>query len=171
MARSHAPPITDAPRWARYPSALSASYAAYIAGLRLTLKKGEQPIELRVVHLDLYFFHDLDLVQLNVEVRGHDLPLASVRQILFRFGRGCNSGFVHAWRKVVALDEDAVKRPPGQVLADGWQVASQGGDALIRLRAEHGNGFDPTGLDVLGGSAQPHQRSNALRQPKHGSSA
>ena len=64
-----------------------------IAGLRLTLKKGEQPIELRVVHLDLYFFHDLDLVQLNVEVRGHDLPLASVRQILFRFGRGYPSGW------------------------------------------------------------------------------
>jgi hypothetical protein len=46
--------------------------------LRLTLRRGAAPVELRVVHVDLYFFHDLDVVQLNVEVRGEDLPLATV---------------------------------------------------------------------------------------------
>jgi hypothetical protein len=64
-----------------------------IAALRLTLRKGQAPIELRIVHVDLYFFHDLDVVQLNVEVSGDDLPLATVRDILFRFGRAYPSGW------------------------------------------------------------------------------
>lgn len=64
-----------------------------IATLRLTLRQGQTPIELHVVHLDLYFFHDLDLVQLNVEVRADDLALDTVRDILFRFGRAYPSGW------------------------------------------------------------------------------
>jgi len=64
-----------------------------VARLRLTLRQGQVPIELRIVHLDLYFFHDLDLVQLNLEVRADDLPLATVREILFRFGRAYPSGW------------------------------------------------------------------------------
>ncbi|MBS1158471.1 MAG: hypothetical protein H6R15_890 [Proteobacteria bacterium] len=64
-----------------------------IVRLRLTLRKGQVPIELQVVHLDLYFFHDLDLVQLNLEVRGNDLTLDSARDILFRFGRAYPSGW------------------------------------------------------------------------------
>lgn len=64
-----------------------------VARLRLTLRKGQVPIELHIVHLDLYFFHDLDLIQLNLEVRADDLPLATVRDILFRFGRAYPSGW------------------------------------------------------------------------------
>ncbi|MBK6357812.1 MAG: hypothetical protein IPF44_14510 [Betaproteobacteria bacterium] len=64
-----------------------------IAGLRLTLRKGQAPIELEIVHLDLYFFHDLDVIQLNLEVRATDLPLDTVRDILFRFGRAYPSGW------------------------------------------------------------------------------
>jgi len=67
-----------------------------IARLRLTLRNGEAPIELRVVHLDLYFFHDLDLVQLNLEVRADNIGLADVRDILFRFGRAYPSGWNEA---------------------------------------------------------------------------
>ncbi len=64
-----------------------------IAKLRLTLRRDQAPIELHIVHLDLYFFHDLDLIQLNLEIRGNDLPLDSVREILFRFGRAYPSGW------------------------------------------------------------------------------
>lgn len=64
-----------------------------VASLRLTLRPETTPIDLHVVHLDLYFFHDLDLVIFNLEVRGHDLPLATVRDILFRFGRAYPSGW------------------------------------------------------------------------------
>lgn len=64
-----------------------------IARLRLTLRKGQVPVELEIVHVDLYFFHDLDLVQLNLEVRGENLALDRVRDILFRFGRAYPSGW------------------------------------------------------------------------------
>ncbi len=64
-----------------------------IARLRLTLRPDQAPVELQVVHLDLYFFHDLNLVLLNVELRGDDLPLATARDILFRFGRAYPSGW------------------------------------------------------------------------------
>ena len=64
-----------------------------VRGLRLWPTPGAEPIRLDVVHLDLYFFHDLDVVVLNVEVRGRDLPLATVRDILFRFGRAYPSGW------------------------------------------------------------------------------
>jgi hypothetical protein len=64
-----------------------------IAKLRLTLREGQAPIELDVVHMDLYFFDDLDLVQFNVEVRGKNMSLDSARDILFRFGRAYPSGW------------------------------------------------------------------------------
>lgn len=64
-----------------------------IARLRLTLREGQAPIELQIVHVDLYFFHDLDLVQLNVEVRASDLSLDTVRDTLYRFGRAYPSGW------------------------------------------------------------------------------
>ena len=64
-----------------------------IAKLRVTLRQGQQPVELDIVHVDLYFFDDLDLVQVNVEVCARDLALATVRDILFRFGRAYPSGW------------------------------------------------------------------------------
>ena len=64
-----------------------------VSSLRLTLRPGTGPLHLEIVHLDLYFFQDLDLAILNLELRGHDLPLATVREILFRFGRAYPSGW------------------------------------------------------------------------------
>lgn len=64
-----------------------------IARLRLTLRKGQAPIELHIVHIDLYFFHDLDLVLFNLEIRAENLPLDTVRDILFRLGRAYPSGW------------------------------------------------------------------------------
>jgi hypothetical protein len=64
-----------------------------IAKLRITLREGQQPVVLDIVHVDLYFFDDLDLVQFNVEVRARDLPLDTVRDFLFRVGRAYPSGW------------------------------------------------------------------------------
>ena len=64
-----------------------------VATLRVTLSPDSAPILLSLVHLDLYFFHDLDLAILNVEVRANDLPLSKVREFLFRFGRAYPSGW------------------------------------------------------------------------------
>jgi hypothetical protein len=64
-----------------------------ITSLRLTLREGGVPVELQIVHIDLYFFDDLDLIQLNVEVCASGLPLRTTRDILFRFGRAYPSGW------------------------------------------------------------------------------
>lgn len=58
-----------------------------VAALRLTLHEGAQPIVLSVAHVDLCFFDDVDVVLLNVEVFAADLPLTTVRDLLYRFGR------------------------------------------------------------------------------------
>ena len=64
-----------------------------INALRLTLRPDQAPVTLHIVHADLYFFDDLELVQLNLEVRASNMPLATVRDILFRFGRAYPSGW------------------------------------------------------------------------------
>jgi hypothetical protein len=58
-----------------------------IAKLRLSLHQGAAPVELDIAHVDLMFFYDVDVVMLCVEVFGRDLPLDTVQEILFRFGR------------------------------------------------------------------------------------
>jgi hypothetical protein len=46
-----------------------------------------EPILLDIAHVDLYFFYDLDVVVLALEVSASDLPLDVVQDLLFRFGR------------------------------------------------------------------------------------
>jgi hypothetical protein len=88
-----------------------------IAKLRVVLREGHAPVELEVVHTDLYFFDDLDVVQLNVEVRARNISLDVARNILFRFGRAYPSGWeedgggLHSAHSAEWLGHD------GQVLA------------------------------------------------------
>jgi hypothetical protein len=58
-----------------------------IARVRLVLQEGAAPIELDIAHVDLYFFYDVDVVLLAIEVSARDLPLDTVQDVLFRFGR------------------------------------------------------------------------------------
>ena len=46
-----------------------------IASVRVTARHGDQPIVLPIAHIDLYFFYDIDVVLLNVEVYSDDLTL------------------------------------------------------------------------------------------------
>lgn len=46
------------------------------------------PITFEVAHVDLYFFYDIDVVILTVEIYVEDLPLQRAQDTLFRFGRG-----------------------------------------------------------------------------------
>ncbi|OQW33649.1 MAG: hypothetical protein A4E19_03600 [Nitrospira sp. SG-bin1] len=45
------------------------------------------PTTFAVAHVDLYFFYDIDVAILVVEIYAHDLPLSQVQNSLFRFGR------------------------------------------------------------------------------------
>jgi hypothetical protein len=61
--------------------------------VRAVPRKGSPPIALEVVHIDLYFFLDLDLVLLNVEVKAQDLELTQAQDLLYRFGRAYPAGW------------------------------------------------------------------------------
>ena len=69
------------------------------------------------MHVDLYFFLNIDLVLLNVEVSADDLPLAQAQDLLYRFGRAYPAGWdaqgqaLHCMASVEFLDAD------GRVLA------------------------------------------------------
>lgn len=58
-----------------------------IARVRITLRPGERPLVFEIAHIDLYFFYDLDVVILVLEIFGADLPIDRVHDMLYRFGR------------------------------------------------------------------------------------
>jgi hypothetical protein len=57
-----------------------------VAAARVTLADGAV-CDLRVVHIDLYFFYDIDVAILALEVAGENLPLSRAIDLLYRFGR------------------------------------------------------------------------------------
>ena len=58
-----------------------------VARARLTFPDRDEPILLDVVHVDLYFFYDIDVVILVVELGGREIPLSRVQETLYRLGR------------------------------------------------------------------------------------
>ncbi|MFH1815472.1 MAG: CorA family divalent cation transporter [Pseudomonadota bacterium] len=57
-----------------------------VAAVRLGCEDGST-LDLAVQHIDLYFFYDVDVVILAMEVHADNLPLARVQELMFRFGR------------------------------------------------------------------------------------
>jgi hypothetical protein len=64
-----------------------------VARVRTVAREGDAPIVLDVVHADLYFFFDVDLVLLNIEVSANGLSLHQAQELLYRFGRGYPGGW------------------------------------------------------------------------------
>ena len=58
-----------------------------ITGARVILDKGGSPITLNIAHIDLYFFYDIDIAILALEVWTDDLSLTTAQSLMFRFGR------------------------------------------------------------------------------------
>ncbi len=58
-----------------------------IAAARVTLDKGGAPITLNIAHIDLYFFYDIDIAILALEVWTDDITLSAAQSVMFRFGR------------------------------------------------------------------------------------
>jgi len=81
-----------------------------IAAVRVVARSGAAPITLDVVHIDLYFFFDVDVVILNVEIGADDLSLAQAQDQLYRFGRAYPAGWnadgaaLHCMHSVEWLD-------------------------------------------------------------------
>jgi CorA-like Mg2+ transporter protein len=58
-----------------------------IASARVALSAGAPEFDLKIAHIDLYFFYDIDVAILVVEVFADDIPLAVAQDIMLRFGR------------------------------------------------------------------------------------
>jgi hypothetical protein len=58
-----------------------------IARARVELRRGDAPVLFEVAHADLYFFFDIDVAVLALEIHADDLPLALVQDVMFQFGR------------------------------------------------------------------------------------
>jgi hypothetical protein len=105
-----------------------------VVQVRVAARPGEAPLRLDVVHVDLYFFYDVDVVMLNVEVRADGLTLAQTQELLYRFGRGYPPGWdargqaLHCMHGVEWLGAD------GQVLA---RSDAQRREAFLAHVCEH----------------------------------
>ncbi len=64
-----------------------------IASVRVVTRAGSEPLVLSIAHVDLYFFYDIDVVLLNVEVHADDLTMAQAQELLYRFGRAYPAGW------------------------------------------------------------------------------
>ncbi len=83
-----------------------------VAAVRLTSCAGNAPITLSIAHIDLYFFYDIDIVLLNVEVVADNLTLFQAEDTLYRFGRAYPAGWdddgegLHCMHQVEWLGHD-----------------------------------------------------------------
>jgi hypothetical protein len=64
-----------------------------VAAMRVVAQPGSPPVTARVVHVDLYFFYELDVVLLNVETGFDDMTLGEAHNLLHRSGRGYPAGW------------------------------------------------------------------------------
>ncbi len=64
-----------------------------IARVRITFQTHPAPVIFDIRHIDLYFFHDLDLAILAIEVFKADLPLDVAQEMLHSFGRAYPAGW------------------------------------------------------------------------------
>jgi hypothetical protein len=64
-----------------------------VNALRLELREGDAPVTLDVEHIELWFFDDINVAFLKVELSANDLPFAVVCDLLYRFGRAYPTGW------------------------------------------------------------------------------
>ena len=83
-----------------------------VAAVRLFSRPGAAPLVLTIQHVDLYFFFDIDVVLLNLEVFGDDIALYEAEDTLYRFGRAYPAGWdeqgqgLHCMHRVEWLGHD-----------------------------------------------------------------
>ena len=105
-----------------------------VARVRLTSPAQAAPVTLDIVHIDLYFFFDVDLVLLNVEVAAGDLALADAQDLLYRFGRAYPAGWDTSGRALHCMSNVEWLGADGSVLAHS---DAQQRDAFLAHVAEH----------------------------------
>ena len=69
-----------------------------VSAVRVQARAGAEPLTLDVVRVDLYFFFDVDVAMLAVEIAADALPLGLAQELLYRLGRAYPSGWDAAGR-------------------------------------------------------------------------
>lgn len=98
-----------------------------VARVRVWPHHTAEPIEMQVVHVDLYFFLDIDVVMLNVEFEAGPLPLRQAQELIYRNGRAYPPGW------------DAEGRPRHCHHAAEW--LGRDGQVLVRSDAQAREAF------------------------------
>jgi len=88
-----------------------------VAAVRVQPRPDSTPLTLEIVHVDLYFFYDVDVVLLNVEVKANDLALVQAQEILYRFGRGYPAGWDAQGKALHSMEQVEWLAADGSVLA------------------------------------------------------
>ncbi|WP_077036958.1 CorA family divalent cation transporter [Pelomonas sp. KK5] len=115
-----------------YDSCMKVLRRSDVKRLRVQTHENAAPRELEVIHVDLYFFDDVDLAILNIELAADELPFDEALQLLYRFGRAYPGGWdaegnpLHVLRHAEWLDAE------GRVL-----VASDGADREVFIQHVH----------------------------------
>jgi hypothetical protein len=89
-----------------------------IVAARVVVRKGDQPLRLRIAHVDLYFFYDIDVVLLNVELLADDLTLPQAEELMYRLGRAYPAGWDEEGQGLHALARLEWLAADGRVLAE-----------------------------------------------------
>jgi hypothetical protein len=105
-----------------------------VTQVRVVSREGEPPVLLDVTHVDLYFFFDVDVVLLNVEVCTGELSLPRTQELMYRFGRGYPAGWDATGQPQHALHSLEWLAADGTVLAAS---DSQQREAFLAHVAEH----------------------------------
>jgi hypothetical protein len=105
-----------------------------IAAVRVQPRAGDPSVTLQVVHIDLYFFYGVDIVLLNVEVAGDELPLPLAEELMYRFGRAYPAGWYADGRPQHSLTSCEWLDKDGHVLAAS---DARERDAFLAHVAEH----------------------------------
>ncbi|GEP04371.1 hypothetical protein MOX02_24090 [Methylobacterium oxalidis] len=85
--------------------------------VRITLDDATSAIELDVARVDLFFFHDVDVVLLNVEIAARRLPLSVAQDIMFRLGRAYPAGWDEQGRALHCARHVEWVSATGEILA------------------------------------------------------
>lgn len=96
---------------ANSPSPIRAFRRRDVARVHVTLHAGQPVIALDVARVELYFFYDIDMAVLAVEIACEDISLEQAENILFRFGRAYptawdSGGGAHCCSAVSLLAQD-----------------------------------------------------------------
>ncbi len=90
-----------------------------VASVEVLTQPGTQALRLQVVHIDLIFFYDIDVVLLNLELSTQQaLPLPVVQELLYRLGRAYPGGWDAAGEPLHSLSACRFLDPEGRVLAE-----------------------------------------------------